>query len=134
MVQRGHFHESGRETYVELVSQLPGRRQSEALHLPKARSHHEIRKDQIGREIVCVTLRIERVIAEVADVVFAAEQDPSAVMVPMPEFVPQRKAPTLTHAEAVNRDDGWPLPTLGQDLVPKPSHPGAGEGFALAGC
>jgi hypothetical protein len=66
----------------------------------KSRKHHEIWEDQIGSEVVGTPLRTERVVPEIADVVLAAEEDLSAVVVPMPKFVSKGKAATLPHAEA----------------------------------
>ena len=44
-------------------------------------------QDEVGCEIVRLTLRIQCIVLEVADVVLSAEEHATAVMVPMTQFV-----------------------------------------------
>jgi hypothetical protein len=78
-----HLDQRGRLACAKSFSQFARFRQRGPLHFSQARLDHEGWQDEVGSEIVCLALRIQRIIFEVADVVLSAKEHATAVMEPM---------------------------------------------------
>lgn len=133
-VQKRHFKQGCREACAEFVGEFSRGGERQPLHLPQPRINKIVGQDEVRRERIGLTLWIQRIVGEVSDVAIGAEENLSAVVMPMTQLMRQRKSPPFEQASAVHgnhgsafgSDDGCLAAVQGPKIDDGPSCPGDG--------